>query len=276
MTWVAAAVSRALRLDRMEQHGRRKPVSIAIVDNDRMALMALSSLLTRDGCAVTWTAQLGASAIQRCIRAQDRPDVLLVDMALSDMTGVDVCRAVRRWAPALPMIGVTAYDPAVYYDAAVAAGAAAVLSKDDVSAIADAVRAACACRRPDAPVGLPADARQAGSPAAPVSSSPADVVRSDEPDGPVDPVSPAGPSGPPIRSGCMDASRAQPERSFALSAQQSAIMRMYADGRSTDDIAAALGISKGTIFSQVARVRGKLHARDRDEAVALCRRYLRM
>ena len=53
-------------------------------------------------------------------------------------------------------------------------------------------------------------------------------------------------------------------------------MRRYAEGRSTDEIAAALGVSKGTIFAQVARVRDKLHARDRNEAVALCRRFLRM
>ncbi|MBW3078090.1 response regulator transcription factor [Bifidobacterium simiiventris] len=224
MTAMPGRMPYVSRLDDMEQYAQHRSVSIAMVDNDRMALMALSSLLTRAGFTVMWTAQLGAAAIQRCIRAQDRPNVLLVDMALSDMTGVDVCQAVRKWAPELPMIGVTAYDPAVYRDAAIAAGAADVISKDDIPTIAATVRRLSASRQSDP---------------APASS-------------------------------------AQPERSFALSAQQAAIMRMYADGRSTDEIAATLGISKGTIFSQVARVRDKLHARDRDEAVALCRRYLRM
>ncbi|MCH9275392.1 response regulator transcription factor [Bifidobacterium amazonense] len=222
MTWGAGRVSHKPRLDGMEQYAQSRPVSVAIVDNDRMALMALSSLLARSGCTVMWTAQLGTATIQRCIRAQDRPNVLLVDMALADMTGIDVCREVRKWAPTLPMIGVTAYDPDVYRDAAVAAGAADVISKDDVSSIAAAIRA----------------------------------------------LSTSQPSDP--------ASSTQPERSFALSSQQAAIMRRYADGRSTDEIATELGVSKGTIFSQVARVREKLHARDRDEAVALCRRFLRM
>lgn len=204
--------------------GQRHAV-VALVDNDRMALLALSSLLTRAGFTVTWTAQLGAAAIQRCIRERDRPNVLLVDMALTDMTGVDVCRAVRRWAPTLPMIGMTAYDPAVYRDAAIAAGATTVSPKDDFDGLVAAIR--------EAAVGTgDVDAKSADS--------------------------------------------AATDRSFALSAGQAAIMRLYADGRSTDEIAATLGISKGTIFSQVARVRDKLHARDRDEAVALCRRYLRM
>ncbi|RSX53462.1 DNA-binding response regulator [Bifidobacterium goeldii] len=217
--------------------------SIAIVDNDRMALMALSSLLAREGFALRWTAQLGAAAIQRCIPAHDRPDVLLVDMALSDMTGIDVCRAVRRWAPDLAMIGVTAYDPQVYHNAACAAGARDVISKDDIAAITAMIRAT---------VG---DLRRESAPARPSSASlAASSVSTDSSEPATSPV----------------------ERSFALSAQQAAIMRLYADGRSTDEIADALHISKGTIFAQVARVRDKLHARDRDEAVALCRRYLRM
>ena len=204
-------------------------ITIAIVDNDRMALMALSSLLTREGFAIRWTAQLGAAAIQRCIPTADRPDVLLVDMALTDMTGIDVCRTVRRWAPELPMIGITAYDPAVYEDAALAAGALAVLSKDDIDAIARAIRKAAL--RGEATIEHAVH---------------------------------------------VSTETESAERSFALSAQQTDIMRLYADGRSTEEIAAALGISKGTIFAQVARVRDKLHARDRNEAVALCRRYLRV
>lgn len=236
------------RLNNMTQHAQHRSVSVAIVDNDRMALMALSSLLPRAGFTVIWTAQLGAAAIQRCIRAEDRPNVLLVDMALTDMTGIDVCQAVHRWAPTLPMIGVTAYDPDVYRNAAISAGATTVISKDDIAAITTAIRTAVS-------------AGSAGSNAHNQSSL-------NQPDD-------AASSTPP-QSTAVQHTAAQPARSFALSAQQTAIMRGYANGRSTDEIAAELGISKGTIFSQVARIREKLHARDRDEAVALCRRYLRM
>ncbi|MBT1160292.1 response regulator transcription factor [Bifidobacterium sp. SO1] len=253
-----------------------------MVDNDRMALMALSSLLTRAGFAVIWTAQLGAAAIQRCIRVQDRPDVLLVDMALSDMTGIDVCQSVRKWAPELPMIGVTAYDPAVYRDAAVAAGAVAVISKDDISTIAATIRE-LSTRRQSAiiPDHTDGEAHRISTPSAALHESPTQESNSST-QSTQDRSGSTRPS--PRRSSLtrlsqdrpVSAPSPQPQRSFALSAQQAAIMRMYADGRSTDEIAAALGISKGTIFSQVARVRDKLHARDRDEAVALCRRYLRM
>lgn len=199
--------------------------------------MALSALLTREGFAIRWTAQLGAAAIQRCIRIDDRPDVLLVDMALADMTGVDVCRTVRRWAPSMPLIGVTAYDPDVYRDIAMAAGACQVISKDDIAGIARAIRDAAS-----------------GRGHRPSTNADADIV---------------------IPS-ASSKSEPEPERSFALSRQQTDIMRLYANGHSTEQVADALGISKGTVFAQVARVRDKLHARDRNEAVALCRRYLRM
>ncbi|KAB8288751.1 LuxR family two component transcriptional regulator [Bifidobacterium ramosum] len=256
----------------MEQYAQHRSVSIAMVDNDRMALMALSSLLTRAGFTVMWTAQLGAAAIQRCIRAQDRPDVLLVDMALSDMTGIDVCQAVRRWAPDLPMIGVTAYDPDVYRDAAVAAGAAAVISKDDISAIAAAVRRFFT-RRQSAIIAdhTASESHRTSTSSAGLHESPTQASDPHTDPSQRHPVSTTSPSDRPVST-----QPSPPQRSFALSTQQTAIMRMYADGRSTDEIAVALGISKGTIFSQVARVREKLHARDRDEAVALCRRYLRM
>ncbi|WP_165781949.1 response regulator transcription factor [Bifidobacterium imperatoris] len=230
---------------------RHGAIAIALVDNDAMALMALRSLLDRAGFTVIWAAQLGAAAIQRCIREQDRPDVLLVDMALTDMTGVDVCRAVRRWAPHLPLLGMTAYEPAVYAGAALAAGAAAVISKDDIAAIARCIRKLAGQCSPAHPGSEQSAARSFLAP-----SQSTNTVSATEPALPPD--------------------AAEPARSFALSAQQSAIMRLYADGQSTEQIAAKLGISKGTIFSQVARVREKLHARDRDEAVALCRRYLRM
>ncbi|WP_165775858.1 MULTISPECIES: response regulator transcription factor [Bifidobacterium] len=228
------------------KQGNTGRITIALVDNDAMALMALRSLLAREGFAVLWTAQLGAAAIQRCIRTQDRPDVLLVDMALTDMTGVDVCRAVRRWAPELPMVGMTAYDPAVYRDAALDSGATDVISKDDIAAIARIIRHLAIQH---AAAGLPDNAAPSTAPTVHATGmEPRTTGESDR----------------------------HPARSFALSAQQATIMRRYADGRSTEEIAAELGISKGTIFSQVARVREKLHARDRDEAVALCRRYLRM
>ncbi|WP_158276311.1 response regulator transcription factor [Bifidobacterium callitrichidarum] len=251
-----------------------------MVDNDAMALMALRSLLAREGFAILWTAQLGAAAIQRCIRAQDRPDVLLVDMALTDMTGIDVCRAVRRWAPELSMIGMTAYDPAVYRDAALDAGATDVISKDDITTIAGIIRRLAVQRTAGLsaaglPVGTQSERTQSPETYAASYSTADQRTSADLPDnGRPFTETAAQATSPELRT--THEPNRQPARSFALSAQQSAIMRRYADGRSTEEIASELGISKGTIFSQVARVREKLHARDRDEAVALCRRYLRM
>lgn len=51
------------------------------------------------------------------------------------------------------------------------------------------------------------------------------------------------------------------------------VLRLYAHGSSTDEIAALLNVSKGSVFTYVNRACRKLHAADRKEALAICARY---
>nr|WP_233133636.1 LuxR C-terminal-related transcriptional regulator [Bifidobacterium vansinderenii] len=51
------------------------------------------------------------------------------------------------------------------------------------------------------------------------------------------------------------------------------MLRLYARGSSTDEIAALLNVDRGSVFTYVNRACRKLHAADRKEALAICARY---
>lgn len=59
----------------------------------------------------------------------------------------------------------------------------------------------------------------------------------------------------------------------SLSSRERDVLRLYAHGSSTDEIAALLNVSKGSVFTYVNRACRKLHVADRKEALAICARY---
>ena len=68
--------------------------TVAITDNDPITLKALETILGRD-FSVLWTELTGKATIIRCVEDRQIPDVLLIDMALSDMSGLSACRSLR-------------------------------------------------------------------------------------------------------------------------------------------------------------------------------------
>jgi DNA-binding response OmpR family regulator len=65
---------------------------VLVVDNDPVFARLVREVLTNDGCRVT-TAELGGTAID--LFAKHSADLILLDLALPDMEGQDVCRALR-------------------------------------------------------------------------------------------------------------------------------------------------------------------------------------
>ena len=77
---------------------------ILVVDDDRQLLRALRITLTARGYDVTLAADAG-SAIAAATRTP--PDVVLLDLGLPDMDGVEVARRIRAWS-ATPIIVLSA------------------------------------------------------------------------------------------------------------------------------------------------------------------------
>jgi two-component system, OmpR family, KDP operon response regulator KdpE len=77
---------------------------VLLVDDEQTLLRVLSASLSAEGYAVT-TALSGRDALDRFSDVE--PDVVVLDLGLPDLDGVDVCRRLRRWSMT-PVIVLTA------------------------------------------------------------------------------------------------------------------------------------------------------------------------
>jgi two-component system, NtrC family, sensor histidine kinase KinB len=80
---------------------------ILVVDDDDAARSALEKLLREDGFAIR-TARDGAEALAEAERAL--PDVVLTDLQMHPVPGVEVCRRLHAIEPDLPIIVMTAFS----------------------------------------------------------------------------------------------------------------------------------------------------------------------
>lgn len=115
--------------------------TIAVVDNDRWTLHALLSFLSLrlPEAQVAWTASSAAQA-SRLLLERPHPDVLLIDMALGAVGGVDLIADMRRRSSILPVVAMTAFPLEEYAAAASRAGAQSLVSKGEPMAMVDAIR----------------------------------------------------------------------------------------------------------------------------------------
>jgi len=81
-----------------EDRGLLRTPLVLVVDSQEWTARSLESILGSSGCAVL-KAYTGRQALE--LSAKVRPDAIIVDMHLPDMTGPDLCRAMRD----LPSVG---------------------------------------------------------------------------------------------------------------------------------------------------------------------------
>lgn len=102
--------------------------TILVVDDDPEAQNLFRTWLTKHHYDIL-TAETGAEAI-RIVRSK-RPDLILLDVMLPGMDGIEVCRRLRADEDTshIPIILITAYDPAVSRVEALMAGATDYVTK---------------------------------------------------------------------------------------------------------------------------------------------------
>ncbi len=121
--------------------GRNMPnIKVLIADDHPIVCAGIHNLLEDAvGIQVVGEANSGAEALEK-IKSM-RPDVVLLDMELSDMSGVDVIQQVNAAGLSPKVLGLSSYDDREFISQLLSHGAAGYLLKDEVPRqIVEAVR----------------------------------------------------------------------------------------------------------------------------------------
>ncbi|MEV4353696.1 response regulator transcription factor [Nonomuraea sp. NPDC049625] len=206
-------------------------MKVLVVDDQQLMREGLVALLDLvDDVDVVGDAGDGEQALR--LVAELRPDVVLMDLRMPVMDGVEATRRIARTHPEVAVVVLTTYDDDRSVDSALLAGACGYLTKDAGRAeIAAALRSAAAGQ----------------------STFSAAVSRRL-----VDALSRAAP--PPV-SACPD----------GLTVREVEVLRLVARGMSNAEIGSALFIAETTVKTHINNAFAKIGVRNRTEAAAYAR-----
>jgi len=123
---------------RLGQRSAEPKLRLVLADDHTLVREGLRRLIDdQSDMEVVGEATNGTDAVR--LVAEVRPSILIVDLSMPDLTGVEVTRAVRAAIPATQVIGVTRHRDSQSVAAMFAAGAAGYVLKQ--SASADLLRA---------------------------------------------------------------------------------------------------------------------------------------
>ena len=200
-------------------------IRLMLADDHRMLREGLSRSMSEHGFDVVGEARDGVEAVNMACSLT--PDVILMDVSMPEMDGVEACRQVRAAVPGTKIVMLTMHADQDVLANAIRAGACGYLVKDcSTEEIADAVRMA-------------SNGDTALSPQ--LAASMLDEVRK------------------------LDMAPAREDR--IVTKREEEVLQLIADGGSTSEVAEQMYISQKTVKNHLASIYQKLDARDRTQAV---------
>jgi DNA-binding NarL/FixJ family response regulator len=117
-------------------------VRVLIVDDQQLIRDGIAALLSiRPGITVVGTAVNGREAVEKAVEL--RPDIVLMDVRMPEMDGVEAVAVLRGRAPECRVVMLTTFDDEEYVVQALRAGASGYLLKDlPAGELAHAIRLA--------------------------------------------------------------------------------------------------------------------------------------
>jgi two-component system, NarL family, response regulator DegU len=201
-------------------------IRLLLADDHRMLREGLRRSMTDEGFDVVGEATNGEEAVT--MAAELAPDVVLMDVTMPEMDGVEATREISANGTATRVVMLTMHADKEVLAEAIRAGASGYLVKDcSTDEVADAVRMA-------------ADGQTALSPQ--LAATMLDEVRR------------------------LDAPAAT-EDDRVVTRREEEVLQLIADGCSTQEVAEQLYISQKTVKNHLASIYQKLDARDRTQAV---------
>ncbi|GAA1140399.1 response regulator [Ornithinicoccus hortensis] len=208
-----------------------EPLRVLLVDDQKLMLEAMRVFIDNvEDFTVVGEAADGVVAVQQA-RAL-RPDIVLMDLQMPRMDGVEATRAILEENPDLLVVAVTTFHSQEYVIPALKAGASGYLLKDST------------------PADIVAGVRAVVAGEFVISSQVTDVlvrsVREDQ--------SPA------------PAQRSTPEE-LGLSDREMEVIELLCQGSSNREIAQQMHLAEPTVKSHIGRIMQKLDVRDRVQIV---------
>lgn len=122
-------------------------IRVVIADDHRLLRESLHAPLSpANGIDIVGEASTGAAAIETA--GVTRPDVLVVDIALPDMNGIDVVRRVAADFPAIRVVALSGYADRLFIEEMLKAGASAYVTKSaSTEELLSGIRAAAVGQR---------------------------------------------------------------------------------------------------------------------------------
>lgn len=119
-------------------------IRVLVAEDQPLVRTSLSCLLrTKPDLEVIGEAENGAIAVEMANRL--RPDVVVMDYGMPEMTGADATRQITADAPGVRVVGLSWRDDHAATRAMLDAGAAAYIEKSgDMAPLLDAIRQAAA------------------------------------------------------------------------------------------------------------------------------------
>jgi DNA-binding NarL/FixJ family response regulator len=222
-----------------------------ICDDQWIVCQGLEAILSAEpGIEVVGVVSDGSQALEAV--AHRRPDVVLMDLRMPGMDGIEATRLIRRDFPETKVLVLTTYGTDEWLFEAIQSGASGYLLKGTPrESLILAVKGTAAGRThvdPEVAGKLFEQVSQTGW---------------TPPGGPLPGTAGSGAGRPPGTAHPLD----------ALSERELDVLRLLARGLSNTDIAGRLYLSEGTVRNYVSSILSKLEVSDRTQAAVLALRY---